>query len=209
MAPSTINRYLATLRAMMRTAVKRRAIDHAPRFDAQREPEGRSRWLTTTEESELFNHLPPHLEKLSIFLVDTGCREGEALKLRWEDIHPDAVMLRNTKTAKPRRVPMTTRVRHVIAGLRTEELGPFTALSGNQLQAAFRKAKEATPWARNDPEIVPHILRHTCASRLVGQGVDIYVVQKWLGHASIKTTERYAHLRPEALDAAVKALESA
>jgi site-specific recombinase XerD len=54
-----------------------------------------------------------------------------------------------------------------------------------------------------------HTLRHTCASRLVQAGVDLYVVQKWLGHSTIVTTERYAHLSVENLEGAVSALEPA
>ena len=42
-----------------------------------------------------------------------------------------------------------------------------------------------------------HILRHTCASRLVQRGVGIYEVMQWLGHANINTTLRYAHLAPD------------
>ena len=51
-----------------------------------------------------------------------------------------------------------------------------------------------------------HVLRHTCASRLVQGGVDLYTVSAWLGHSSVKVTERYAHLRPDALHAAMQAL---
>lgn len=45
-----------------------------------------------------------------------------------------------------------------------------------------------------------HDLRHTFASWLVADGVPLHTVQMLLGHASIRTTERYAHLAPDALD---------
>jgi integrase len=51
-----------------------------------------------------------------------------------------------------------------------------------------------------------HVLRHTCASRLVQAGVDLYTVAAWLGHSSVKVTERYAHLQPDALRTALQAL---
>lgn len=50
------------------------------------------------------------------------------------------------------------------------------------------------------PDYPPHALRHTAASWLVMDGVDLYRVQKLLGHESYKTTERYAHLAPDAND---------
>jgi site-specific recombinase XerD len=58
-----------------------------------------------------------------------------------------------------------------------------------------------------DSEFVIHSLRHTCASRLVIAGIDLYVVKEWLGHSSIQITERYAHLNPAKLVQAVEVLE--
>ena len=52
-----------------------------------------------------------------------------------------------------------------------------------------------------------HSFRHTFASHLIMKGADLYSVSKLLGHASIKTTEIYAHLAPDYLKAAVGRLE--
>ena len=52
-----------------------------------------------------------------------------------------------------------------------------------------------------------HSLRHTFASQLVRNGVDLYVVQKLLGHASPKMTQRYAHLREDMLKDAIKKID--
>jgi site-specific recombinase XerC len=51
-----------------------------------------------------------------------------------------------------------------------------------------------------------HDLRHTFASRLVMSGVDVYRVKQLLGHGSVVTTERYAHLSARHLAAAVEKL---
>ena len=59
----------------------------------------------------------------------------------------------------------------------------------------------------NDPQFVPHALRHTCASRLVQRGVGLYTIKEVLGHSTIKVTERYAHLCPANLRSAIDTLE--
>ena len=59
----------------------------------------------------------------------------------------------------------------------------------------------------SDPQVVPHILRHTCASRLVQGGIDLRRVQTWLGHQTLHMTMRYAHLATTDLDKCVMVLE--
>jgi len=55
-------------------------------------------------------------------------------------------------------------------------------------------------------DVTLHTLRHTCASRLIQGGVDIYLVSKWLGHSSLEITKRYAHLAVDSLDVGAAAL---
>ena len=52
-----------------------------------------------------------------------------------------------------------------------------------------------------------HTLRHTFASWLVMQGIDLFTVKELLGHQTIAMTERYAHLAPDAMRGAVSAIE--
>ncbi|MGW9286077.1 tyrosine-type recombinase/integrase, partial [Streptomyces diastaticus] len=57
------------------------------------------------------------------------------------------------------------------------------------------------------PHYPPHSMRHTCASWLVQRGVSLYEVQHLLGHESFQTTQRYAHLQPDAHKAVLGAWE--
>jgi Phage integrase family len=51
-----------------------------------------------------------------------------------------------------------------------------------------------------DEHFVVHTLRHTCATRLVNdEGIDVFTVQKWMGHKDLATTRRYCHINDASL----------
>jgi len=58
--------------------------------------------------------------------------------------------------------------------------------------------------AKLERHITPHMLRHTVATLLMRNGVDIRVVQEFLGHASIVTTQRYTHVSKEHLKSVLR-----
>ncbi len=60
---------------------------------------------------------------------------------------------------------------------------------------------------KDDKNFVPHCLRHTFASRLAAKGANIYKVSKLLGHSSVTTTEKYAHLFTGDLESTVALLD--
>ena len=82
---------------------------------------------------------------------------------------------------------------------------PFD-LTEYQCENAWRFARKAVGLEK-DTQCVIHACRHTTATRLINNGIDLYVVKEWLGHGSIQVTERYAHLSPNKLLHAAKMLE--
>ncbi len=84
--------------------------------------------------------------------------------------------------------------------------GPFSMLNQVRFRQIWNEAKMEVGLGTDD-QVVPHILRHTCASRLVRGGIDIRRVQMWLGHQTLQMTMRYAHLATHDLDSCVKVLE--
>lgn len=211
---ATVNRKMAALSAVLRTAMDRGHLSRLPRMPRSREVSGRIRWLTDDEEAALLSLLGrwsyPSEARLVAFLVDTGCRLGEALRLEWRDVGDKAAHLWQTKSNVPRTVPLTRRAAACLEAQRADDTeGPWR---GRTTKHGFRHV-----WDRarhhlghgEDAQFVPHALRHTCASRLVQRGVPLAVVQAMLGHSAITTTMRYAHLAPANLAAAVAALEGA
>lgn len=212
MKDSTVNRHLSTLSVMMRHAEDLGLIEHRPRIKYERETEHRTRQLSFDEERRLFTAIretSPRCADLCIFLVETGLRYGEAVKLTWDRIQGPEVIVKKTKGGKPRRVPLTRVALEILARQReVDSRGPWVGISHGQFTYHWQRALESLGW-QEDAELVPHALRHTFASRLVAAGVDIVTVQSLLGHSSIKQTMRYAHMSPKQYEGARAALEAA
>lgn len=209
----TINRRLAAVSRLAKAAVSLDRIPKVPEMPWQREGEHRIRWFTPEEEEQILLTLRlwgQHAERdLFIFLADTGARKGEALKLRWQDISGGdrVVTFWETKTGNHRSVPLTGRVREAVARRRAEGshlAGPFAGINEHTLRSLWSRLRTHLPFLQ---DAVIHTFRHTCASRLVQKGVDLMRVRVWMGHSTVTTTLRYAHLAPKHLDDALQALE--
>jgi len=206
---ATINRKMAALSKLLRKAYKMGNIYSLPEFRRQKEKSGRIRFLELEEEDRLFAQIRSHSEEyhqLSVFLVDTGARLGEAIGLRWNDINGGSVTFWLTKSGRSRSVPLTGRVREILAKIDRSGPGPFSKIKQYQFRAVWHQAKDEIGMSA-DHELVPHSLRHTCASRLVRGGIDIRRVQMWLGHQTLQMTMRYSHLATHDLDVCVPVLE--
>ena len=206
---ATINRKMAALSKLLRKAYKMKDINSLPEFTREKEKVGRIRFLDVTEEQRMFEGIAVHSEayhRLCIFLVDTGARLGEAIGLRWNDINGGRVTFWVTKWGRSRSVPLTQRARNVVDIPRQRRSGPFSDIDQQRFRAAWNKVKQDAGLGQ-DKDVVPHVLRHTCASRLVQGGIDIRRVQTWLGHQTLQMTMRYAHLASQDLDVCVAILE--
>ncbi len=205
----TINRKLAALSKMLRFAHRRGWIETLPHFERRQEGQGRIRYLTDVEVDGLLatgrqQGYDDHAD-LWLFLVDTGLRMGEALKLTWADVTlgKDAcVTVWGSKNGESRTVPLTSRAAYALR--RREECEEPFGMTYHSARHVIDKIK---PRAGLGPDVVLHTMRHTCASRLVQAGVPILTVKEWLGHKSIQVTMRYAHLAPKNLFDAARALE--
>ncbi|KFB10599.1 tyrosine-type recombinase/integrase [Nitratireductor basaltis] len=206
---ATINRKMAALSKLLRKAYKMGDIHSLPEFRRQKERAGRIRFLEIEEEKRLFEAVRAKSEdawRLSVFLVDTGCRLGEALGLTWNDVLGGRASFWITKSARSRTVPLTQRAQDVVKIERNGHSGPFAMIRAAQFRAMWNEAK-AEVGLGDDTQVVPHVLRHTCASRLVQGGIDMRRVQMWLGHQTLQMTMRYAHLATSDLDPCVDVLE--
>ena len=208
---STVNRKLSCLSKLLRKHQRNGGIDRLPDFRKLPERNGRIRYLSRAEEAWLFaslDEIDGNFGALARLLIDTGARVGEALQLRWADTGDETVTFWETKANLPRSVPLTGKAKIVLAGQRGKNrIGPFAMVRYPNFRNAWNRAKVRCGLAADD-QIVPHILRHTCASRLAQSGVDIKRIQEFLGHKTLTMTLRYAHLAPRHLDVCAKALDA-
>ena len=165
--------------------------------------------MTREEEYILLRKLEardPCYRDLCVFLIDTGARVGEALGLRHGDVHNGKATFWITKSGRSRTVPLTDRAVCALANQARRAGGPFRHVPYQKFRYHWNAVKKEMG-LKDDKQFVPHMLRHTCASRLVQAGIDLRRVQTFLGHQTIQMTLRYAHLATDDLDQCVIALD--
>lgn len=230
-SPATVNRVLATIKAILNKAkAEWGTLNVVPTIKLLPLDNARYRWLTEDEEKKLLPVCAPHLHDLVVFLMDTGARLREATLLTWVDVDLDrkpraAVRFMETKSGKPRGVPLSTRVEEMLRQLKAEcpegegRVFLYRPVGRGGVGSGETRRGKAVPF--NNPfstwdtarkrvgldDMNLHDLRHTFASRLVMRGVPLLTVSKLLGHHSIQMTMRYAHLAPDAFDVAIDLLE--
>lgn len=133
----------------------------------------------------------------------TGMRRGELFKLKWEDVDFDRgfIFLRDPKGSKGQRIPLNDGARQTLEKMQKISEFVFPGKGGGQrvdINKAVNKIKKAAGIPNDFRPL--HGLRHTYASMLASSGkVDIYTLQKLMTHKSPVMTQRYAHLRDDAL----------
>lgn len=218
--PASVNRYLDILRAILNKAREEwGTLRQVPAIKNLKVQNAKLRFLDEEEEARLLEAAPVHLRQLIAFLLGTGARKSEALKLTWNDIDlynntRARVIFKDTKSGKPRTVPLPNSLRDMLRKMRDNapkrEKRVFLFENSKGKLVPFDSVNNSFDTARKAAglrDVSLHTLRHTYASRLVTRGVPIFDVSKLLGHSKIQMTMRYAHLAPEALDAAVAALD--
>ena len=204
-SPSTIRTKTTRLSKLLKRASRAHNFT-MPFIEPQKPAQGRLRFLLPEEQELVFARLRPSERLLATFLVETGVRVSEALRLEWREVARDrsSVTLIDTKSGRDRTVPLTRSAQACLGERSFNRV--FEGLEYRPFYDAFVRAVRDAGIPRGD-EVVVHTLRHTCASRLVQGGLGLRQVQEWLGHSAIQTTLRYAHLAPDSLKAGLEALE--
>ena len=170
----------------------------------------KERYLTGDETRRLFNALNesdnPMLRSIVSMLVLTGARKREVLDASWDEIDIERRLWRisMSKSGRARHVPLSDGVLALLQSLPKTRgcnylfANPDTLKPYQNIFRTWHRARTAAGIA----DVRIHDLRHNFASLLVNNGRSLYEVQQILGHAQVRTTQRYAHLANETLIAA-------
>ncbi len=137
------------------------------------------------------------------FLIYSGCRKGEALNLKWDDVDlkNDVITIKGTKTKDDRYIPISKLLKELLSGIDKKSEYVFTGINGKvkDFKDSFKSACKKA--GLKDLRI--HDLRHVFGSKMVMNGTSLYITGKLLGHKTTQMTKRYSHLVPSTLKKAV------
>ena len=141
---------------------------------------------------------------MMLMALYTGMRRGELFKLKWDDVDfaRGFILIRDPKGGKSQSIPLNDAARRLLENHdRTPSEFVFPGKQGKQLVDIKKSANRIKNAAGLPKDFRPlHGLRHTYASMLASSGkVDIYTLQKLMTHKTPVMTQRYAHLRDDAL----------
>jgi integrase len=224
--PATANRYISCMRACWNWGLNTGVVpqDRAwPRKLLLTEPPGRTKFLTDEQLAALLKAAEGNAMMRAAILLSVGCgiRQGELLRLTWQDIDLDGGKLTVMKP-KGRRGVTPPRTVHapatVVAALRALKGGDskvvsIKAASGPVFLIDGRKPKKNQPMQKRPLKVSTlqkrwnaifkaaglvgwhwHDLRHSCASFLARRGASLLEIGSVLGHKSPSMTFRYSHL---------------
>lgn len=186
-APATVNRSLGALKKALALAWEKgkTAQDYSSLVKRVPENNQRTTYLTMAEVKKLADCASENVRAAIWIALLTGCRRGEVCKIAEGDIGKKSIRILagNTKTLRYREVPIVPALRPWLKHLPLQ-------INFEGVKSGFRRAREKAGMEH----VNFHDLRHSCATIMLGLGVDLHVVREILGHTSIKTTERYAHV---------------
>jgi integrase len=215
--PYNANRALGLLRAMLNCAERWEMIPRGSNPAAVIKPypeKKRERFLSASELGALLEALDAAGAKESIgryeaaaihLLIFTGCRVSEITTLEWAnvDLANARIVLEHHKTEQygTKIIPLNAPTLNVLKKLPREADNPYVIVGANKgmhlinLQKPWRRLRKAAGL----DDVRMHDLRHSFASFAVAAGIPLAIIGGLLGHRSVQTTARYAHLANDPL----------
>lgn len=174
-------------------------------------------YLTTEESITLINSIPHPLIKLVITtLYYTGLRISECLNLKIDNVDFEGKIIHviGGKGNKNRDIPINE---HLLPLFQEYIKNERPCVNSNYFFATKKTGRLSAPYVNSvlkdtthslgwKKHVTAHILRHSFASNLIKNGVNLVYVQKLLGHSNLKVTSIYTHANMEELNKSINVL---
>lgn len=203
-SPSTANRYMALVRAILRAAWRDwEWTDGVPKIGMSRLDNARLVTLGRDQTETLLSELPPHLASMARFTLETGLRRHNVTHLRWEQVDLERRLLwiagDKMKGGKSLGIPLSETALQVLRQQQGAHPEYVFVYQGKPVYQTSTRAFKAAAKRAGAPELRWHDLRHVWASRLAQEGTPILALQELGGWQSETMVRRYAHFSVEHL----------
>lgn len=202
---------LVALRSALKRAQRTGQIAHNPALDVEqpRTEKREARYLDADELQALLRAAAPTAAYRAVILMALlGLRRGEALGLRYGDIHHGHAHITQQRNAKGQLVRLKTKASRRVLPI-TDELcallghGAADDLVCTVSPSKLRRDLGRAAAAARLQHVTPHMLRHTYASLAIHEGVSMRILQSLMGHAHYDVTaDTYSHVYRPDVDAA-------
>jgi integrase len=213
-SPRTINYELTTMSHSFNLAIKEWELaNENPVIKVRKERVSNNieRWLTSDEKKKLLKASPKWLQDIIVFAINTGLRQSEILDLKWKqiDMERKTITISEQKNKNIDTLPLNGTAMDILRGSHKSDLPLDSYVFPNTLSTRkgnwlLLKAFYVALKKSGVCNFRFHDLRHTFATRLIRNGVDLYTVQKLGRWKTVMMVQRYAHHHPESLRAAIE-----
>ena len=202
-----VNLEISILHNFFNFCIKRGYIDKNPASGIKKLNElSRLKTLSDEDIPKLISGATNKLTRdLITFLIYTGCRKGEALNLKWDDVDLKigVIAIKGTKTKYDRYIPISKPLKELLKGIEKNQDGLYLFNSNGAKIGDFKKSFHTACRNAGLKDLHIHDLRHVFASKMVMNGTSLYITGELLGHRTTQMTKRYSHLVPDTLKKAV------
>ena len=201
-----INAEMTTLHHFFNYCIKKGYIDKNPVSIKKLNELSRIKTLSDDDINKLIAGATNKLTRdLITFLIYTGCRKGEALNLKWDDVdlQNDVIAIKGTKTKYDRYIPISKPLKELLGAIEKIDDCLYVFNRSGARLSDFKKSFHTACRNAGLKDLRIHDLRHVFASKMVMNGTSLYITGELLGHRTTQMTKRYSHLVPDTLKKAV------
>lgn len=216
---ATANRHLSLLSKIFSCAVQWGVLEKNPCKGVSKFTENNAgqRFLTTDEIRRLYLAMDSVSERSDVtvaalkLLLLTGMRKNEVLQGKWENVDLDRGIwfVPHTKNGRSNHVVLNAEAKALLLTLPQVSTWVFPGRDGTKPLVEVRRCLNQLAKSAGIPALRVHDLRHSFASLCAQSGVPLLQIKSLLNHASLTTTQRYAHLTNNDLLVASQAVSDA